>query len=42
MEILCFAAMPAKKYWRMPKVKWVDIAMPERYFIDKGLYLPGS
>ncbi|WP_320040391.1 hypothetical protein [uncultured Desulfobacter sp.] len=25
-----------KRYWRMPKVKWVAIAMPERYFIDKG------
>lgn len=31
-----------KKYWRMSKVKWVAIAMPERYFIDKGLYLPGN
>jgi RNA-directed DNA polymerase len=31
-----------KKYWRMTKVKWVAIAMPERYFIEKGLYLPGN
>jgi len=31
-----------KKYWRMSKIKWVAIAMPERYFIDKGLYLPGN
>ncbi len=31
-----------KKHWRMSKVKWVAIAMPERYFIDKGLYLPGN
>jgi len=31
-----------KKYWRMSKVKWVAIAMPERYFIEKGLYLPGN
>jgi len=31
-----------KKNWRMSKVKWVAIAMPERYFIDKGLYLPGN
>lgn len=31
-----------KKYWRMSKVKWVAIAMPECYFIDKGLYLPGN
>jgi len=27
-----------KKHWRMSKVKWVAIAMPERYFIEKGLY----
>jgi len=26
-----------KKYWRMSKVKWVAMAMPERYFIMKGL-----
>jgi group II intron reverse transcriptase/maturase len=31
-----------KKYWRMTKVKWVAIAMPELYFIKKGLYLPGN
>jgi len=31
-----------KKYWHMSKIKWVAIAMPERYFIDKGLYLPGN
>lgn len=31
-----------KKYWRMSKVKWVVFAMPEKYFIDKGLYLPGN
>lgn len=31
-----------KKYWRMSKVKWVAMAMPERYFIMKGLYLPGN
>ena len=31
-----------KKYWHMSKIKWVPIAMPERYFIDKGLYLPGN
>ncbi len=31
-----------KKHWRMSKVKWVAIAMPERYFIDKGLFLPGN
>jgi hypothetical protein len=31
-----------KKYWHMSKIKWVAIAMPEKYFIDKGLYLPGN
>jgi group II intron reverse transcriptase/maturase len=31
-----------KKYWRMSKVKWVAIAMPEKYFIAQGLYLPGN
>jgi hypothetical protein len=31
-----------KKYWCMSKIKWVAIAMPEKYFIDKGLYLPGN
>jgi group II intron reverse transcriptase/maturase len=31
-----------KKYWRMSKIKWLAIAMPEKYFIDKGLYLPGN
>ena len=30
-----------KKYRRMNKVKWVAIAMPELYFIGKGLYMPG-
>ncbi len=23
-----------KKYWHMSKIKWVAIAMPERYFIE--------
>ena len=31
-----------KKYWRMSKVKWIAIAMPGKYFIEKGLYLPGN
>jgi hypothetical protein len=31
-----------KKYWRMSKIKWVAIAMPELYFVRKGLYLPGN
>lgn len=30
-----------KKYWHMSKIKWVAIAMPQRYFTDRGLYLPG-
>lgn len=30
-----------KKYWHMSKIKWVAIAMPEKYFVDRGLYLPG-
>lgn len=31
-----------KKHWRMSKVKWVIIAMPNQYFISKGLFLPGT
>jgi len=31
-----------KKYWRMSKVKWVAMAMPEYYFIVRGLFLPGN
>ena len=31
-----------KKYWHMSKIKWVAIAMPERYFTERGLYFPGS
>lgn len=30
-----------KKYWHMSKIKWVAIAMPERYFTDRGLCFPG-
>jgi RNA-directed DNA polymerase len=37
--ILCGNAR--KKYWRMSKIKWVAIAMPQRYFTERGLYLPG-
>lgn len=29
-----------KKYWHMSKIKWVVFAMPERYFTERGLYLP--
>ncbi len=31
-----------KKYWHMSKIKWMAITMPEGYFIDNGLYLPGN
>jgi RNA-directed DNA polymerase len=27
--------------WRMSKVKWVVIAMPNAYFDSLGLFLPG-
>jgi RNA-directed DNA polymerase len=30
-----------KKYWRMSRIKWVAIAMPQSYFTERGLYLPG-
>jgi RNA-directed DNA polymerase len=30
-----------KKYWRMSKIKWVAVAMPQSYFTERGLYLPG-
>ena len=32
-----------KGCWRMSRVKWIIIAMPNNYFIQKyGLFLPGS
>ncbi len=31
-----------KKYWRMSRVKWVIIALPNRYFLNLGLFLPGT
>jgi RNA-directed DNA polymerase len=31
-----------KKYWRMSKVKWVFIALPNRYFFERGLFLPAQ
>lgn len=31
-----------KKYWHMSKIKWVAIAMPEKYFTAKGLCFPGN
>jgi RNA-directed DNA polymerase len=30
-----------KKHWRMSKVKWVIIALPNSYFFKRGLFLPG-
>jgi len=30
-----------KKYWHMSKIKWVAIAMPEKYFTNRGLCFPG-
>ena len=29
-----------KKYWHMSKIKWVAIAMPERFFLNRGLCFP--
>ncbi len=37
--VLCGNAR--KKYWHMSKIKWVVIAMPQPYFTDQGLTLPG-
>ena len=31
-----------KKYWHMSKIKWVAVAMPEKFFISKGVYFPGN
>lgn len=31
-----------KKMWRMSKIKWVIIALPTKYFLDLGLFLPGK
>ncbi|BBO87022.1 group II intron reverse transcriptase/maturase [Desulfosarcina ovata] len=31
-----------KKYWRMSKVKWVIFALPNRYFFERGLFLPAQ
>ncbi len=31
-----------KQHWRMSRVKWVIIALPNKYFISKGLFLPGT
>ena len=38
--VLCGNAR--KKHWRMSRVKWVIIALPNKYFLDLGLFLPGS
>ena len=31
-----------KKHWRMSRVKWVVIALPKQYFLERGLFLPGN
>ncbi len=31
-----------KKMWRMSRIKWEIIAMPNKYFLDRGLFLPGN
>jgi RNA-directed DNA polymerase len=38
--VLCGNAR--KKPWRMSKVKWVIIALPNRYFFERGLFLPAQ
>jgi len=40
MELACGNAR--KKMWRMSKVKWVIITLPNKYFLDLGLLLPGN
>jgi RNA-directed DNA polymerase len=31
-----------KKHWRMSRVKWVIFALPNRYFFERGLFLPAQ
>ncbi|CCK80193.1 group II intron reverse transcriptase/maturase [Desulfobacula toluolica] len=31
-----------KKHWRMSRVKWVVMALPNKYFLSLGLFLPGN
>ena len=31
-----------KKHWRMSKVKWVIFALSNRYFFERGLFLPAQ
>ena len=31
-----------KKMWHMSRIKWVIIALPNKYFLDRGLFLPGN
>jgi RNA-directed DNA polymerase len=38
--VLCGNAR--KKHWRMSKVKWVIIALPNRYFFERGIFLPAQ
>ncbi|SCX80519.1 group II intron reverse transcriptase/maturase [Desulfoluna spongiiphila] len=37
--VMCGTAR--KTYWRMSKVKWINFALPPRYFFSRGLFLPG-
>ena len=37
-----FCGCARKKHWRMSRVKWVIGALPNKYFLDLGLYLPGN
>ncbi len=37
-----FCGCARKKHWRMSRVKWVIVALPNKYFLDLGLYLPGN
>ena len=31
-----------KKMWHMSRIKWVIIAIPNKYFLDRDLFLPGN
>ena len=31
-----------KKYWRMSRVKWVVFALSDRFFFERGLFLPAQ
>ena len=49
LEKLCISHRDAmlrgnarKKYRHMSKIKWVAVAMAEKFFISKGVYFPGN